>query len=93
LLERALSPLLANVSLHDMENRTTQLANSLKGDKFKNRTSLTFVRYADDFVCLHPDREVIDKAKSVLIDWLDEVGLELSESKPVFLTLLMDLTF
>ena len=76
-----ISPLLANIALHGMENRITQLANSLKGDKSKNRTSLTFVRSADDFVCLHPDREVIDKAKSVLIDWLDEVGLELSESK------------
>ena len=76
-----ISPLLANIALHGMENRMTQLANSLKGDKFKNRTSLTFVRYADDFVCLHPVREVIDTAKSILIDWLDEVGLELSESK------------
>ena len=76
-----ISPLLANIALHGMENRMTQLANSLKGDKFKNRTSLTFVRYADDFVCLHPDREVIDTAKSILMDWLDEVGLEISESK------------
>ena len=77
----AISPLLANIALHGMENRITQLATTLKGDKFKNRTSLTFIRYADDFVCLHPDREVIDKAKSVLMDWLKEVGLELSESK------------
>jgi len=76
-----ISPLLANIALHGMENRMTQLANSLKGDKSKNRTSLTFIRYADDFVCLHPDREVIDKAKSILMDWLNEVGLELSESK------------
>lgn len=76
-----ISPLLANIALHGMENRITQLANSLKGDKSKNRTSLTFVRYADDFVCLHPNREVIDRAKAILIDWLDEVGLELSESK------------
>jgi RNA-directed DNA polymerase len=53
----------------------------LKGDKSKNCTSLTFVRYADDFVCLHPNQEVIDRAKAILIDWLDEVGLELSESK------------
>ena len=53
-----ISPLLANVALHGMENRMTQLAESLKGDKVKNRTSLTFVRYADDFVCLHPDQEV-----------------------------------
>lgn len=76
-----ISPLLANIALHGMENRITQLANSLKGDKSKNRTSLTFVRYADDFVCLHPNPEVIDRAKAILIDWLDEVGLELSESK------------
>lgn len=76
-----ISPLLANIALHGMENRITQLANSLKGDKSKNRTSLTFVRYADDFVCLHPNREVIDRAKAILIDWLDEIGLELSESK------------
>ncbi len=54
----------------------TQLANSLKGNKLKNRTSLTFVRYADDFVCLYPDKEVIDKAKLILQEWLKEVGLE-----------------
>jgi RNA-directed DNA polymerase len=76
-----ISPLLANVALHGMENRMTQLANSLKGDKRKNRTSLTFVRYADDFVCLHPEKEVIDRAKAILQEWLIEVGLEISEKK------------
>ena len=76
-----ISPLLANVALHGMEHRMTQLANSLKGDKVKNRTSLTFVRYADDFVCLHPEREVIDKAKVILKEWLLEAGLEISEKK------------
>ncbi|MCY7274246.1 MAG: group II intron reverse transcriptase/maturase [Phormidesmis sp. CAN_BIN44] len=76
-----ISPLLANVALHGMENRMTQLAESLKGDKVKNRTSLTFVRYADDFVCLHPDQEVIDKAKVILQEWLKEAGLEISEKK------------
>ena len=76
-----ISPLLANVALHGMENRMTQLANSLKGNKFKNQSSLTFVRYADDFVCLHPDKEVIDKAKVILQEWLKEVGLEVSDRK------------
>ena len=51
------------------------------GDKRKNRTSLTFVRYADDFVCLHPEKEVIDRAKAILQEWLIEVGLEISEKK------------
>jgi RNA-directed DNA polymerase len=64
-----------------MENRMTQLAESLTGDKVKNRTSLTFVRYADDFVCLHPDQEVIDKAQVILQEWLTEAGLEISEKK------------
>jgi RNA-directed DNA polymerase len=76
-----ISPLLANVVLHGMENRMTQLANSLKGNKSANRTSLTFIRYADDFVCLHPDREVIDRAKAILQEWLKEAGLEINEQK------------
>jgi RNA-directed DNA polymerase len=76
-----ISPLLANIALHGMENRMTQLAESLKGDKSKNRSSLTFVRYADDFVCLHPEKEVIERAKVILQEWLKEVGLEISEKK------------
>jgi RNA-directed DNA polymerase len=76
-----ISPLLANVALHGMENRMTQLANSLKGNKIRNRSSLTFVRYADDCVCLHPDREVIERAKVILQEWLKEAGLEISEKK------------
>lgn len=76
-----ISPLLANVALHGMENRMMQLADSLKGDKVKNLTSLTFVRYADDFVCLHPDKEVIERAKAILSEWLTDAGLEISERK------------
>lgn len=76
-----ISPLLANIALHGMENRITQLANSLKRNKTKNRSSLTFVRYADDFVCLYPEKEVIDKAKVILQEWLKEAGLEINEIK------------
>lgn len=76
-----ISPLLANIALHGMENRMTELANSLKGNKTKNRSSLTFIRYADDFVCLHPEKEVIDKAKVILQEWLKEAGLEINEIK------------
>jgi RNA-directed DNA polymerase len=76
-----ISPLLCNVALHGMESRMTQLADSLKGDQLKNRSSLTFVRYADDFVCLHPEKEVIERAKVILQEWLKEAGLEVSEKK------------
>jgi RNA-directed DNA polymerase len=80
-----ISPLLANIALHGMENRLMQYAESLKGHgmigKKANRNALTFVRYADDFVILHPSREVIDRAKFIIMNWLGEVGLELSEEK------------
>jgi RNA-directed DNA polymerase len=76
-----ISPLLCNVALHGMESRMTQLADSLKGDQLKNRSSLTFVRYADDFVCLHPEKEVIERAKVILQEWLKKAGLEISEKK------------
>lgn len=76
-----ISPLLANVALHGMENRLKQFAESLGGNKSKNRSSMTYVRYADDFVILHPSQEVILEAKQVITDWLKEVGLELSEKK------------
>lgn len=76
-----ISPLLANVALHGMENRLMQFAQSLKGNKIANQKSLVFVRYADDFVILHPDLEVITQAKLIIANWLKEAGLELSDNK------------
>jgi RNA-directed DNA polymerase len=76
-----ISPLLANVALHGMENRLKQFAESLPGNKQANSKTLTFVRYADDFVVLHPDRRIIEKAKNILTDWLTKIGLEISEAK------------
>jgi RNA-directed DNA polymerase len=76
-----ISPLLANVVLHGMENRLSQLAESFKGGKRDNRKNLTLVRYADDFVVLHKDLSVIIKAKEIISEWLKEAGLELSEEK------------
>jgi RNA-directed DNA polymerase len=78
-----ISPLLANIALHGMESRLMQYAESLKekGGKIANRKRLTFVRYADDFVILHHNREVIDRAKYIIMNWLGEAGLEISEEK------------
>lgn len=39
------------------------------------------VRYADDFVILHKNKEVIEDSKRIIKEWLAEIGLELSESK------------
>ena len=80
-----ISPLLANIALHGMEERLMQYAEGLRGNgivgKTANRKALTFVRYADDFVILHPSQEVIEKAKFIMMNWLRDVGLEISESK------------
>jgi len=39
------------------------------------------VRYADDFVVMHENQEVIEQAKEVVQKWLSEIGLELLAEK------------
>jgi RNA-directed DNA polymerase len=84
-----ISPLLANIALHGMEIMLKEFMKSVvmrdKNGKMipvKDRmSSIGVVRYADDFVVLHPQKEVILKAKELIIDFLSEVGLELSAKK------------
>ncbi len=73
-----ISPLLANIALHGMENRLKEFAKSLLGKKFK---SLSLIRYADDFVVLHEDLTVIDRCKEIISEWLNDIGLELKTEK------------
>ena len=80
-----LSPLLANIALHGMENRVKQFADTLPTrngfGKRDNRKSLTLVRYADDFLVIHENLEVIQKCKAIIADWLKDIGLEFKPSK------------
>ena len=76
-----ISPLLANIALHGMENRIKQYATTLKGNKGKNKKALCVVRYADDFAILHENLEVILKCQQIIQEWLNEIGLELKSSK------------
>jgi len=50
------------------------------GKKYKQRISLfiSVVRYADDFVVLHEDKEVIEESKRFIGKWLEVRGLTLS---------------
>ncbi len=79
-----LSPLLANIALHGMEQRIKQA--------FKRRQPKVngvqvdipapdVVRYADDFVILHEDITVIQTSQQVVSEWLLDMGLELKPSK------------
>jgi len=73
-----ISPLLANVALHGMEELLVQ--------RFPTKVHKGFyapqvIRYADDLVVLHKDRAIIEQCQEVLAEWLQNIGLELKPSK------------
>ena len=67
-----LSPLLANIALHGME--------AVLAEHFP-ASPPALIRYADDFVMLHPEQAVLDMATQVVQSWLAELGLELKPEK------------
>lgn len=80
-----ISPLLANIALHGMEERIKQYADTLPTrsghGKRDNRRNLSLIRYADDFVILHENIAVIQRCKEIISEWLEGMGLELKPSK------------
>ena len=68
-----ISPLLANIALHGFERAMQQ------GFPPKQRPAV--IRYADDFVILHPDLEVILQLRQRAEAWLRQMGLNLKEAK------------
>lgn len=76
-----ISPLLANIALHGMEKCLNNFAETLPGDKQANKYALSLIRYADDFVILHEDIKVVLQAKTVMQEWLNQLGLELKPEK------------
>ncbi|MBC6477927.1 MAG: group II intron reverse transcriptase/maturase [Hormoscilla sp. GM7CHS1pb] len=72
-----ISPLLANIALHGLE----AVVKGTVPKTINDQTKLTVVRYADDFVVIHENREVIERAKEVIQEWLSKVGLELKAEK------------
>ncbi len=76
-----ISPLLANIALHGMEECLNNFAETLTGRKRDNKRALSLVRYADDFVILHEDVKVVLQAKAVIQEWLSQIGLELKPEK------------
>ncbi|WP_293126039.1 group II intron reverse transcriptase/maturase [Microcoleus sp. bin38.metabat.b11b12b14.051] len=78
-----ISPLLANIALHGMEERVKQYAETLKNkiSKSSNRDAISLIRYADDFVIIHKDIEVIIACQKIIAEWLSDMGLELKPSK------------
>ncbi|CAD5944256.1 hypothetical protein PCC9214_05737 [Planktothrix tepida] len=84
-----ISPLLANIALHGLENKLNEYIKTLKmiyrgGRHYSKRDkvkSLSFIRYADDFVCIHKDKSVIQRCREIISEWLSDIGLELKPEK------------
>jgi RNA-directed DNA polymerase len=76
----AISPLLANIALHGLEDLVRERFpdRQIKGDRLM---PAALIRYADDFVVLHAREDVVREAQEVIAAWLKEMGLELKPSK------------
>jgi RNA-directed DNA polymerase len=76
-----ISPLLANIALHGMENQIKQFALTLPGKKTANRQAISLIRFADDFVILHENLAVVQRCQQIIAEWLSGIGLEFKPSK------------
>lgn len=76
-----ISPLLANIALHGMRAHCDEYINTLGGHRPNNRKALTYVRYADDFVMMHPDKQVLEGVIKAIQEFLKPSGLELHPTK------------
>ena len=74
-----LSPLLANIALHGMENRIKQAfprRTITKIGKYAGyQPGATLIRFADDFVILHEDITVVTRCREIISEWLLDIGL------------------
>ena len=66
----SISPLLALIALHGMDEAITQVY-----------PQAHVIAYADDGVVLHEDREVLEHCQQLLRTWLAKMGLTLNEAK------------
>ncbi|HEY9864237.1 MAG TPA: group II intron reverse transcriptase/maturase [Candidatus Obscuribacterales bacterium] len=71
-----ISPLLANIALDGMIELIKH-----KFPKKKNLVQAQVIRYADDFVVVSPQLEIIQQCQVVIEEWLKPIGLELKPAK------------
>lgn len=74
------SPLLANIALHGMEEFIAKKFPQKRINKANFRQP-QLIRYADDLLVIHKDRFVIEQCKEELEIWLNKIGLKLKPSK------------
>lgn len=79
----AISPIIANITLNELENTIYRKINVNKNGKpiKDNKYHIRFIRYADDFIVAGASIEVLEKVKTIIKEFMKERGLELSEEK------------
>ncbi|MEI7837130.1 MAG: group II intron reverse transcriptase/maturase [Planctomycetota bacterium] len=78
-----ISPLLANIALHGLETAVRSAFPHFKPPRKTPtvRWKPQVIRYADDFVIIHPDLDALKRAKEIAAEWLKGMGLEMKPSK------------
>lgn len=77
-----ISPLLANIALHGMEEELgVEYKFNKKQGCYLKETSIGIVKYADDFVILCKTKDVAESMYKKLASYLHKRGLELAENK------------
>lgn len=76
-----ISPLLANIALHGMEEELGVKYHLDRGNHILNRNSVGVVKYADDFVIVCKTKEEAMSMYGKLKPYLDKRGLTLAEDK------------
>ena len=85
-----ISPLLSNIALHGLEEHLKNYVSSRSFPKphpgasrgaIPKRKALAVIRYADDFIIIHRNPEIMGKVILETKKWLADVGLEISPEK------------
>jgi len=85
-----ISPILANIALHGLEEHLSDFVSSRKmpkphpkasKGKRAKRSALAFVRYADVFVILHRNLDILQLVIEETKSWIMGMGLSISEEK------------
>jgi RNA-directed DNA polymerase len=85
-----ISPLLSNIALNGMQKEIEEWAAEQKlyrpdgvalDSRNKRRKAIHFIRYADDFVIMHRELEVVKSCHDIVRTFLAERGLMLSDAK------------
>nr|ACY06058.1 putative reverse-transcriptase protein [Volvox carteri f. nagariensis] len=85
-----ISPLLANIALHGLENHLKEFcATKVSNEIFQTRNrsqeskrkACGVIRYADDFVIIHENKQVIELCVTETKNWLQHIGLDINNEK------------